>query len=152
MKYAIWQSVNFGDCAFGYSTGALMKQVWEGRTSDLIPDEDLFQEDVPVSQLLDRIWAAFQWVNDDHRPPEGYEGRSLSIGDVVHLIAEDGEGHQVWFTPGDPTGWVPIDPIENMACPDCDGEWADVGQPCPKCGLTHEKIAERLAERGIRIQ
>lgn len=140
MRFAIWQTVDFSDCALGYRPGALMEQVWEGRL-------DWFSTDMSANQVFDRIWHEFQRVDEDHMPPEGYEGRSLSIGDVVQLVAEDEEAVETWWTPGSPVGWVQVAPIENMACPDCHGEWPVETNECPTCGLTIEEIGERLVPR-----
>lgn len=138
MRFAIWQTVNYADCAVGYRPGALMKQVWVGRL-------EWFSTDMHVTQVLDRIWIEFQWVDEDQMPPEGYKGRSLSIGDVVQLVAEDEEAFETWWTPASPVGWDEVPPIDNMACPDCDGEWPVETNECPNCGLTIENIAERVA-------
>lgn len=140
MKFAIWQSVNFADCALGYKPGALMRQVWVDEGSMEWPSG------MHHTQVLDRIWIAFQRVDEDHMPPVSYEGRSLSVGDVIHLVDDSDE--ERWFTPGMPVGWVEVPPIDNMACPDCNGEWPDGITACPSCGLTMEEIAERLVSRG----
>ena len=70
IKVAIYQAPFVQTC-MGFSDSANYKQVWvELHDGDMTPDQ---------------VWRRFQRVDEDMMPPEGYEGRSLSIGDVFSI-------------------------------------------------------------------
>lgn len=79
MKFAIYQAP-FEQTALGYAAGADYERVWEGELDGL---PALGEADA----ALNRVWVDFQRVDPDDGPwpPEGYRGRSLSVGDVVVL-------------------------------------------------------------------
>lgn len=90
MRYAIYQAP-FNQTAWGYSPTADYELVWEG---------ELFEAEggADATGALDVIWSGFQRVDPDTGPwpPEGYVGRSLSVGDVIVL-----------------DGWAPFS-VENL--------------------------------------
>jgi hypothetical protein len=94
MKFEIWQSVNYADCALGYKPGAPMKLVWVGEIEPLVGSYG--------PRTIDLIFDEFQRVDDEHMPPEGYEGRSLSVGDVVRI-------GEAWFS-CELIGWSLMNP------------------------------------------
>lgn len=92
MKYAIYQAPAYGDTAFGYNADADYKKVWDG---DL---EAWPEHDGKGSQLYaERLFHIFQRVDENHMPPVGYYGRSLSVGDVVCV-------DETWFS-CEAVGW-----------------------------------------------
>jgi hypothetical protein len=84
MRFEIWQAP-FEQTSFGYVNGAHYERVWEGRAGS---SRDFATTNAPdVSPLLEQIFHDFQRVDPETGPwpPEGYEGRSLSVGDVIVL-------------------------------------------------------------------
>lgn len=73
--YQIFQSVNFRDTALGYRPGAEMRMVWEEKIGDALSD----------LEICEMVFTVFQRVDEGHMPPDGFTGRSLSIGDVVRV-------------------------------------------------------------------
>ena len=51
-----------------------MAEVWSGQI-----------EALKIEHALEEIFTTFQRVGDIHMPPSGYQGRSLSVGDVIAL-------------------------------------------------------------------
>lgn len=94
MRFAIYQAP-FEQSALGYQPGADYEVVWEGELER--DDSDHFlrrligpEAPPPIadaSDELDRIFVWFQRVDPEGGPwpPEGYEGRSVSVGDVIVL-------------------------------------------------------------------
>jgi hypothetical protein len=78
MRYAIYQAP-FVQTALGFQEGAEYELVYEGSVADS-PSGDM-------EGLLSLIWTGFQRVDPETGPwpPEGFEGRSLSVGDVIVL-------------------------------------------------------------------
>lgn len=71
MKLRIHQAP-FEETAFGFTPEAAYSVVWEEETTEAD---------------LEAIWTRFQRV-DPYRgpwPPEGFTGRSLSIGDLIEI-------------------------------------------------------------------
>ncbi len=93
VKVTIYQAPFIQTC-MGFSDSANYKQVWV----------ELHNDSKQVTP--DFIWRRFQRVDDDMMPPAGYEGRSLSIGDVI------GIGRDM-FSPM-PVGWYKLSDDERM--------------------------------------
>lgn len=81
MKFEIFQAP-YRQTYGGYDQSADYEPVWAGEVDDL---EVL--ETTEATPALERIFRDFQRVDPDlgSWPPEGYTGRSLSVGDVVVL-------------------------------------------------------------------
>jgi hypothetical protein len=92
VAYRILQAP-FKDSALGFAPSAVYECVWEGES-----EVDRLGE---PEALLDAIWMQFQRIGGDTLPPEGYRGRSLSIGDVIELNG------MRWYTP-EPGRWKQI--------------------------------------------
>jgi hypothetical protein len=92
VAYRILQAP-FKDSALGFAPSAVYECVWEGEGAvDRLGEPEA---------LLDTIWTQFQRVGGETLPPEGYRGRSLSIGDVIELNGTR------WYTP-EPGRWKQI--------------------------------------------
>lgn len=78
MNFALYQAP-FEQTAFGYTAAADYKRVWAADFEGELPPD--------VTEALEAIWTGFQRVDPETGPwpPEGYEGRSLSVGDVIVL-------------------------------------------------------------------
>lgn len=81
MKFEIWQG-EFRQTSMGYTHGTPMRKVWEG---------EIEARASAAGKALDSLFAQFQHVDDEHKPPDDYHGRSLSFGDVIRLGDE-------WYT------------------------------------------------------
>lgn len=84
MRFSIYQAP-FERTALGFQPGADYEVVWEGELDDAIFTGR--PPDASADDLLGVIWVDFQRVDPETGPwpPEGYTGRSLSVGDVVVL-------------------------------------------------------------------
>lgn len=105
MTYEIWQAPAeqvFRSISSEYDRTHTYVSVWAGEVSDILrPGDDEYPPDVwKIARA--RIFNAFQRVDDDHMPPVGYRGRSLSAGDVVRI------GGDWWFC--QPLSWKLIEP------------------------------------------
>lgn len=96
MKISIYQAPFVQTC-MGFSDRANYRLVW---TED---SRDVFTE---RSFTVDDIWRRFQRIDEDMMPPEGFTGRSLSIGDVISVGRE-------MFSPN-PVGWRKLTNDERM--------------------------------------
>ena len=80
-----------------------------GRTCELQGSEEIdcgiydrvFGPEVVNCDTLEEVYSVF---NSDHRPPS-HRGRSLSVSDVVEVIAPDG-GSTFFYC--DRIGWAPV--------------------------------------------
>lgn len=83
MRFSIYQAP-FEQTALGFQPGADYEVVWEG---ELVFTGWVHPPDGSADDLLGVIWVDFQRVDPETGPwpPEGYTGRSLSVGDVVVL-------------------------------------------------------------------
>lgn len=82
MRFEIFQAP-FEQTAWGYDQNADYESVWTGEV-----EHDLeVLEPTEATPALERIFRDFQRVDPDEGPwpPDGYTGRSLSVGDVVVL-------------------------------------------------------------------
>lgn len=84
MKTVVIYQAPFEQTALGFDIDAEYRAVWDEPCEDNIS--------------LEKIWKRFQRIDENNMPPEGYTGRSLSIGDVVAI------GVYELFTP-EPIGW-----------------------------------------------
>ena len=94
MKFAIYQAP-FEQTALGYTAGADYTRVWAGEHEGELPPD--------ATDVLEAIWTGFQRVDPETGPwpPEGYTGRSLSVGDVI--VLDDWASFSV-----EPTGFAPV--------------------------------------------
>jgi hypothetical protein len=91
MKMTVIYQAPFAETCMGFRLGAAYRPVW------MEPNEN--------GDSVDEIWTRFQRIDfPDMMPPEGYRGRSLSIGDVV------GTGEEM-YTP-ETFGWRELDQEE----------------------------------------
>lgn len=95
MRFSIHQAP-FEQTAFGFRAAADYAVVWEGEVAGELPPD--------VTPVLGALWEGFQRVDPETGPwpPEGYTGRSLSVGDVIVL-----------------DGWAPfsVEPLGFAAAP-----------------------------------
>src|SRR4029077_20534407 len=96
MKIAIYQAPFVQTC-MGFKDSANYKLVWVEDSQDAFPDR---------SFTVDDVWRRFQRVDEVMTPPKGYEGRSISIGDVVAI-------DRTMFSP-EPVGWRTLSDDERM--------------------------------------
>lgn len=78
MRFSILQAP-FDQTATGFRASADYAVVWEGEVAGELPPD--------ATDVLGELYKGFQRVDPETGPwpPEGYEGRSLSVGDVVLL-------------------------------------------------------------------
>ncbi len=85
MRFTIYQAP-FEQTSRGYDPNADYGKVWEGELDESLHRRRADWPTADGSDLLESIFQDFQRVDPgSHWPPEGYEGRSLSVGDVVVL-------------------------------------------------------------------
>lgn len=92
MKMTVIFQAPYAQTCMGYRLDADYAPVW------LEPNDE---------RSIDQVWTRFQRIDIGMEPPEGYKGRSLSIGDVV------GIGDQM-FTP-EFVGWYELDEEERRS-------------------------------------
>ena len=86
----------------GYDPTHDYKLVWSGDIDDVLHDGDRdFEPDVSKHARA-RIFNAFQRVDENHMPPPGYRGRSLSAGDLIRI------GEEWWYCA--PVSWELVEP------------------------------------------
>lgn len=95
MEFHIYQAP-VGEGAFGdsFDSSHPWKHVWTGT----LPHH---REDVDA---LNKLFAKFQRIDENRMPPDGYMGRSLSMGDLVQL---DGRWYFCAAVGWTPVGWIP---------------------------------------------
>jgi hypothetical protein len=78
MKVCIWQA-EFAETALGFNGEAVYRLLWEEDGSEYLAGDP--------AAAPESVWTRFQRVDPDEGPwpPEGYKGRSVSIGDVVEI-------------------------------------------------------------------
>lgn len=103
-RFVIYQAP-FEQTAMGFNIEADYRAVWGDVCEDGIN--------------LEKIWKKFQRIDENNMPPSNYDGRSLSIGDVV------GIGDYEFFTP-EPVGWRKLTLGERAAV--CKSALADLGE------------------------
>jgi YodL-like len=81
----------FSQSYMGFDPSYDYRIVWEEENNGRTPED---------------IWLRFQRVDIDHMPPDGYKGRSLSVGDVIS-IGDD------FYTP-EPVGWKKLSEDEKV--------------------------------------
>lgn len=85
-EFEIWQAPfeQTGLSAFsgGYDPAFDYAQVWASTLNEL---GIVYLSGDEENDVLGMIYSAFQRVDEEHMPPEGYTGRSLSAGDLVRL-------------------------------------------------------------------
>jgi hypothetical protein len=79
MKRVVIYQAPFAQTAMGFNASADYRAVWG--------------EDYTDKVTLEKVWKEFQRIDENNMPPDGYEGRSLSIGDVVAI------GDYEFYTP-----------------------------------------------------
>lgn len=60
----------------------------------------------PTESILGSVFERFQRVDENHWVPDGYEGRSLSMGDLVRL------GDEWWHC--EFVGWKQVSPPDSV--------------------------------------
>lgn len=98
MKVTVYQAP-FRQTCEGYSPEADYEAVW----SETLQLDDLGNP--PEHSLLESLWTRYQRVDEETGPwpPEGYEARSLSIGDLVEVVFEH-DAEVMWWSPVS-VGW-----------------------------------------------
>jgi hypothetical protein len=112
MKTVVIYQAPFEQTALGFDREADYCAVWSETCEDKIS--------------LEKIWKRFQRIDENNMPPDGYVGRSLSIGDVVAIGAYE------FFTP-EPVGWRKLTLGERAAV--CLSALGDLGTWAEKEGL-----------------
>lgn len=111
MIFSIWQAP-FEQSALAaidaeYDPGWTWRHVWSGTVPEF--DAEYIRQGGDPRVFCEVLFTQFQRVDDDHMPPIGYEGRSLTAGDLVHLTIALG-----WFFCAG-TGWQIVEPPECTA-------------------------------------